>query len=163
MRHLNKKQDYFYAFWATGFFTGYFRYAPGTFASLFAGIPLYFLLSNLPIYIYIVSILALTIIGIISANKIDTLYKSEDNLIIVIDEIVGINITYLLIPQKLYLIIIGFFLFRIFDIIKIPPANIVEKKMKNGFGVMLDDIICGIYANIILHVLNIVNKQFQLL
>ena len=99
---------------------------------------------------------------IYSLYAIETLeaeFKQKDARQIVIDEVIGQSIPIFLIEYitylqtqsfgaDLYLYVISFFLFRFFDILKPFPINIIDKKMKNGLGVMLDDIIAGIYAAI---------------
>jgi len=71
---------------------------------------------------------------------------------IVIDEFANIFPVFLFIPLSVKTIIIGFILYRVFDIIKVPPMKKLEK-LHGGWGIMLDDLISGIYANLILHVL----------
>ena len=70
-----------------------------------------------------------------------------------IDEIVGMMITMVGVPVTPYWLVIGFVLFRIFDVVKIPPANIFDSRVKNGWGIMLDDVCAGIYGNILLHLM----------
>ena len=114
----------------------------------------------------------LIVITIYSVILIDKVYKKEDSEEIVIDEFVGQSIPLiawyfrtdffgLVLPHSNFLlfysfefwIVASFILFRIFDIIKPFPINIVDKKIKNGLGVMLDDIIAGIYSTIILYII----------
>lgn len=75
-------------------------------------------------------------------------HATADPSIVVIDEIVGIWITLLFLPKTIPVMIIGFLAFRVFDILKPQPARSLEK-LPNGWGIMLDDVIAGVYANIV--------------
>jgi phosphatidylglycerophosphatase A len=78
-------------------------------------------------------------------------FAKKDAPQIVIDEIAGMLIAMIGIPITGYWLLLAWLLFRFFDITKLPPANIFDSKFKNAWGVVLDDIVAGIYANIILH------------
>ncbi|MEO6149383.1 MAG: phosphatidylglycerophosphatase A [Mucilaginibacter sp.] len=89
------------------------------------------------------------LIGIYTGNKVEP-YWGKDSYRVVIDEVAGMWVTMLFIPANLWLLLAGFVLFRFFDIIK--PLYI--KKMESlpgGTGVMMDDVLAGVYANIVLH------------
>ena len=157
----------------TMFGIGYFRYAPGTAASFVTCIIFYlFWISNFPFLkgkLYIVCILLIILVySIIITDKLSYLFKKKDPKEIVIDEFIGQSI-----PLTVYFFfrtfsieevffffgwpflgwtIISFILFRFFDIVKPFPINIVDKKMKNGLGVMLDDIIAGAYSAITIYI-----------
>ena len=147
---------------------GYFKYAPGTAASFITCLIFYIHpMGGIELYV----LFFLIVITIYSVILIDKVYKKEDSQEIVIDEFVGQSIPLiawyyrtdlfgLVLPSKFFLfysfefwIVASFILFRIFDIIKPFPINIVDKKIKNGLGVMLDDIIAGIYSTIILYII----------
>tara|TARA_B100001167_G_C16594842_1_gene223121 strand:+ start:21 stop:539 length:519 start_codon:yes stop_codon:yes gene_type:complete len=157
----------------TMFGVGYFKYAPGTAASFITCIIYYILWiaefslhSNkiyLACFLIIILIYSITII-----DKLSHFFKKKDPKEIVVDEFVGQCIplvAYLFIPEEfanlenqtniavIIYILLSFILFRFFDISKPFPINIVDKKMKNGFGVMLDDIIAGIYSTIVIYVI----------
>jgi phosphatidylglycerophosphatase A len=72
---------------------------------------------------------------------------------ITIDEISGMTVTMALIPATPVMLLAGFLIFRLFDITKPFPANIADRKIKGGLGVMLDDVVAGVYANICLQLL----------
>ena len=138
-----------FTFLATFFYIGYIPFAPGTFGSL-AGVLLFIcVFSKLPPLIYIIILATLFFLGIWASEKTDDFYKTHDNSIIVIDEVVGMLASLFLIPFTWKNVFLGFLLFRIFDIIKVPPANILDRK-KTGFGTMGDDLVSGVYANIAL-------------
>ena len=158
----------------TMFGVGYFKYAPGTAASFLTCIIFYLLYSS-SFYIgkgaaVIVCILLIILVySIIIIDKLSYLFKKKDPEEIVVDEFIGQSI-----PLTVYFFfhsfsieeiffffgwpflgwtIISFILFRFFDIVKPFPINIVDKKMKNGLGVMLDDIIAGIYSTIAIYII----------
>ena len=70
----------------------------------------------------------------------------------------GFLITMLWLPKTTLFIVLGFFLFRFFDIVKPPPIRILER-VKGGYGVVLDDVLAGIYANIILQIVHLIVKS----
>lgn len=139
-------------FLATGCYVGYSPLVPGTTGTL-AAIPIYFFLSHLsPIY-YMAIVLGSTYIAIWASDGAEVLLQSKDCRHIVIDEMVGFMVTMFMVPPTLRNILLGFFLFRAFDIIKPFPIRAVEERVRGGYGVVLDDIIAGIYANLIIHIL----------
>ena len=144
---------------STLFGIGFIPFMPGSIASLFTVI-LYYIFLDIIYFVYlliffvIISILSIKLINIYSnyVNKHDT---SE----IVIDEFIGITFILLFydlfkFTNDLIMFLIIFILFRFFDILKIFPANIVDRKLKSAFGVILDDLIAGIYTIIILYIVN---------
>jgi len=137
---------------ATGFGVGYSPVAPGTLGTLIA-IPVYYFLSNISSPIYEITLIGFFFLsGWISENA-EIFFGKKDDQRIVIDEIMGFLITMLWVPKTAILIVIGFFLFRFFDILKPFPIRRLEKKLKGGYGVVLDDVMAGIYANIVLRLI----------
>ena len=139
------------------FGVGYFKYAPGTAASLITCL-IYLLINKYFVLIYFV--IFLIIVSIYSIILINKIYKKKDAKEIVIDEFIGQSIpifySYSLLGQDtfnayLFMIILSFLLFRFFDILKIFPINIIDNKLKNGLGVVLDDVLAGIYSAIIIY------------
>jgi phosphatidylglycerophosphatase A len=137
---------------ATGFGVGYSPIAPGTLGTLIA-IPIYYFLSEIPSPIYEITLIAFFFLSVWISTNAETYYGKKDDQRIVIDEIIGFLITMLWIPRTGHFIIVGFFLFRFFDILKPFPIRRLERRLKGGFGVVLDDVLAGVYANIILHFL----------
>ncbi|MCF6269070.1 MAG: phosphatidylglycerophosphatase A [Melioribacteraceae bacterium] len=137
-------------FIGSGFFTGYIPIAPGTFGSL-AALSIYLIpgMENPTILLVLISLFS--VVGIPIGTKFETLY-GKDPKQCTIDEMVGMWITLLFIPKKIWFIILAFIIWRILDIVKPFPANIAEK-LKGGLGIMLDDIIAGIYALSISHII----------
>jgi len=132
--------------------TGYSPIASGTVGTL-AAIPLYLLLARLPISQYLLLLIPLTIFSCWVSERAEVIFDEKDSGKIVIDEVVGYLVTMTGAPLSLSAIILGFFLFRFFDIVKVPPANIIDRRLKNGCGVVLDDVVAGIYACLMLHLL----------
>ncbi len=138
---------------STLFGIGYFPKAPGTAGTLFAAI-VYFILPDQWFYSWQNSILALIAILICSIISVFFISKAEiglghDNGKIVLDEFWGYFIAVLFLPKTLPVIIAAFVLFRIFDILKPEPVDVLQK-LPGGWGVMADDIMAGVYSNIIL-------------
>ena len=154
----------------TMFGIGYFKYAPGTLASFVTCIFYYiFFMNDLLIgsiyYYLILFVFLITIYSIISIDSLTSQFKKKDAKEIVIDEFIGQSIPLLFlsfVPLGFFvsfplwlmqhyheiMIFLCFLLFRFFDILKPFPINIVDQKMKNGLGVILDDILAGIYTTI---------------
>jgi phosphatidylglycerophosphatase A len=132
-------------FLGLGFGSGLAPVAPGTFGTL-AAIPIYLLMQNLSLITYLVLTTIAFIVGIwICQQSADWLGK-EDPSAVVWDEIVGYLITMIAAPTGWLWIVIGFVLFRIFDILKPWPISLADQKLHGGFGIMLDDVIAGIMA-----------------
>lgn len=145
----------------SGFGVGYFPFASGT-AGSFATLPFAFAAAC---YFGLPGILLLAlfsfVIGVIASKEV-LKYTKHDPSIIIIDEVVGQLLTFSLVANKLvdnlnawWAYIIGFFLFRFFDIVKPQPAKWADQKVLNAWGVMLDDVFAGIYAAILLYVISL--------
>ena len=130
---------------AVGFGSGLIPKAPGTFGSL-AALPICAVLVYLPLWISIVFIAVFTLIGTIAADRTDKVLRMHDNSAIVVDEFAGMFISVLLYPQDYRWCLLAFVLFRIFDILKPFPISYVDRHVSGGFGVMLDDLIAGVFA-----------------
>jgi phosphatidylglycerophosphatase A len=139
-------------FLATGCYVGYSPLVPGTTGTL-AAIPIYFLLSRLPPLYYLAILLGSIYISIWASDRAEVIFQSKDCRHIVIDEVVGFLVTMFIVPPTWRNILLGFFIFRALDIIKPFPIRALEERVRGGYGVVLDDIIAGIYANLIIHVL----------
>ncbi len=126
---------------------------PGTWASI-AGLLIYLFIRN-NLFIYLSATALLTMLGFVVCRKAERVFGSKDPKEVVIDEVCGMLITYLLIPFGTANLVIGFLLFRGFDILKIYPISKLERITK-GRGIMLDDIVAGIFANITLQVINFI-------
>lgn len=136
-------------FLAFGFGSGLSPKAPGTMGTL-AAIPLYLLLVELPLAGYVLVLLAATLFGVWLCGESSRLLGVHDHGGIVWDEFVGFWITMLLAPAGWWWILAGFVLFRLFDIWKPWPVRIADRKVHGGLGIMLDDILAGGYAWLVL-------------
>ncbi len=140
-------------FLAFGFGSGLVPKAPGTFGTL-AAVPCYYLLQFLSVSNYLWILLATTLLGIYLCGESAKKLKTHDHPGIVWDEFVGFFITMTAIPCTLVNLIIGFCLFRLFDILKPWPIKWIDKKVSGGIGIMLDDVIAGVFAWIGLYGMN---------
>jgi phosphatidylglycerophosphatase A len=134
---------------ATGFYSGYLPKAPGTWGSL-VGLALFFLLHTLSLEVYLAVVTGIFVIGTFAAGEAEKIMDRKDPGLIVIDEIVGMLITMIAIPATPLAMALGFILFRIFDIWKPFPVNFFDQRFHGGLGIMLDDVVAGIYSLIIL-------------
>jgi len=133
-------------FFGTFFGLGYSKFAPGTVASFAACLLFYFF--EMPIWVAIPAIILLFLLGIRSSDVLETKYE-KDASCIVIDEVVGVWIAVLLIPHDWRYFLAALILFRIFDISKTLFIKRAEN-LKGGLGVMADDVIAGIYSNLLI-------------
>ncbi len=129
--------------------TGYAPAAPGTVGTVL-GIPLYLAISLLSQPLHILAILALTGLSIGISQRAEALFMEKDSPHIVIDEVVGLQYALLPAEQNISLIIMGFLLFRFFDIVKVFPAGLVQDKLPGGYGIVADDVVAGIYGALLL-------------
>lgn len=129
---------------------GYAPIAPGTFGSL-GGVLLYFIMVGIGLsaFSYFFVCIILVFLSIFIANQAERIIMKKDPSQIVIDEVVGIPITMFLIPLSWTTLTIGFVLNRLLDIWKPFPAKQAQL-LPGGWGIVLDDVISSIYANIIL-------------
>lgn len=139
-------------FIAFGFGSGAMPYAPGTFGTL-ASIPFYLLFQHWVEWAYIILTCVMVVIGIYVCGRTCREIGVHDHPGAVFDEFVGFFVTMSTAPLGWIWIIIGFSLFRLFDIWKPIPIGWIDKNMKGGFGIVLDDVVAGIYAAIVIWVL----------
>ncbi|MGN0257771.1 MAG: phosphatidylglycerophosphatase A [Bacteroides sp.] len=137
---------------STGFGSGFFPGAPGTFAGFIALLiwyGLYLLLSPHVLMITTITlIVTITLVGVWTSNVMEK-YWGEDPRAVVIDEYVGTWIPLLVAPSgehTVWMALIGFLMFRLIDIFKPLGCRWIDKNVKGGWGVMLDDVLAGFYA-----------------
>jgi len=140
---------------ASGFFTGYFPFAPATVTSFFSLVPVYFL-SRQP-FLAAGVIVVVFFLGVYLADELERVW-GKDPARVTIDEIVGTFITFFFNPVSFAGLAVGFVLWRGFDILKLPFINRVQA-VRGGWGVMLDDVLASICANLVLRVLILVLPQ----
>lgn len=135
-----------------GFGSGLSPKMPGTMGTVIA-VGLYLLLPEMDWKIYLGIILISFIAGIFLCDYTAKALNVHDHPGIVWDEIVGYFITMFMIPKTGLWVLLGFVLFRIFDICKPWPISIADKRLKGGLGIMLDDVIAGLFALIIIQII----------
>ncbi len=141
-------------FLAFGLGSGASPKAPGTFGTL-AAIPLYCILAQLPLWGFIGVVLISFVAGIYLCDQTSKDMGVHDHGGIVWDEFVGYWITMIALPFHWTWIIAGFVLFRIFDILKPFPISWLDKRVGGGFGIMIDDVLAGFFALVILQLVRI--------
>jgi phosphatidylglycerophosphatase A len=137
---------------ATGCWVGNLPKAPGTWGSLFALLP-WLLIKDFSLPVYLLTLLLVFIIGFFAAGSAEKILDRADAGPIVIDEILGMFITLTLAPNNPIAWLLGFLLFRLFDIIKPFPVSWFDQRIHGGIGIMMDDVVAGIYALISLQFL----------
>ena len=140
---------------ASGCGSGYLRPAPGTWASAIACLALW-LLGNFwqpSIAASVAIALLMLLLGALCAQRAGKIWRQHDDGRIVIDEYLGIWVSLLALPWDATAMLLAFVFFRIFDIWKPFPVSYFDKRWVNGWGVMLDDVVAGVYANISIHAL----------
>ena len=135
---------------ATGGYIGYIPAAPGTFGSVI-GIALYWAVSFLRLPIILVFMALFAVFAVWIAHQAEALLDVADPKQVVIDEIVGMMVALAALPVSLLVWAAGFLLFRFFDILKPFPIGYLEKRCPGGLGIVIDDVIAGFAANILLH------------
>ncbi|BBO67229.1 phosphatidylglycerophosphatase A [Desulfosarcina alkanivorans] len=136
-------------FLATGGLIGYSPIAPGTFGSL-AALPLCWFISLSGVKPAFVLVPALVVASTWIAHAAEKIELQKDPKQVVVDEICGMAVTLFALPFTPVFILSGFALFRVFDILKPFPIRWVDKKVPGGLGIMLDDILAGVFANALL-------------
>ncbi|NQZ26817.1 MAG: phosphatidylglycerophosphatase A [Colwellia sp.] len=139
-------------FLALGFGSGLAPKAPGTFGTL-AAVPLFLLMSGLTPLTYGLVVLVVCLAGIYICGKAASDVGVHDHGAIVWDEFAGFFITMFMVPVSWQSVLVGFVLFRIFDIAKPWPISIADKKLTGGFGIMFDDVLAGLFALAIMHLI----------
>ena len=138
---------------STYFYLGYSPVAPGT-AGTLGAVPLFYLLSfylsNLQ---YLAASLLIIIIAIAVSSEAVKIFNKQDPNEVVIDEVAGFLVAMAFINPTILNVVLGFFLFRVFDIFKPFPCRTMER-LRGGYGIVMDDIAAGIWTNISLIVIN---------
>ena len=149
-------------FLASGAYLGYAPIASGTFGTL-AGVALYPIFDQirlLSLPLYLLSFAALVAAAIVLAGEAEKLFAEHDSGRITIDEIAGYIAATLFITPTLGTIVASFLLFRLFDILKLWPASYFDQEVEGGAGVVLDDVVSGFYANLLLRLIGRITGLF---
>jgi len=141
--------DKFVKLVSTFFYIGNIPPAPGTLASA-ATVLVCFLLHK-SLILYVLAFIIFTRLGFMVSARMEKIVGKKDPGCVVIDEVSGVMISYFMLPFNWPVVFTTFFLFRAFDMFKIYPANIMEER-GGSFGIMMDDIVAGIYTNIVMQV-----------
>jgi len=134
---------------STFFYVGYLPLIPGTFGSI-AGVFLFYCVKDNS-FMQILLTLTLIILGFLVSGRAEKIFNKKDARCIVIDEVSGMLLALIFIPYDIKLLILAFILFRILDTLKPYPAGRLEN-LPASIGIMGDDIVAGLYANVILQV-----------
>jgi len=134
---------------AFGFGSGLSPKAPGTIGTL-AALPFWFLIAPLPLFWQMLVIIAAFFIGITLCDKTSKALNVHDHGGIVWDEFVGVWITLLFAPFTPLGVLLSFVLFRFFDVVKPWPIKWLDKKVHGGFGIMIDDVVAGLMAGVVI-------------
>ncbi|MBS1124262.1 MAG: Phosphatidylglycerophosphatase [Deltaproteobacteria bacterium] len=138
---------------ATALGAGYSPVAPGTCGTAVA-VPLTWALAGLPIWQFGVVAVLVTGIGIAAAHRADLAWGSHDSQRIVIDEVAGYLITMLPVDRASWPpLVVGFVVFRLFDIVKPPPVRWLDENLPGGWGVVLDDVAAGVMGAVVMGLL----------
>jgi len=141
---------FFTALVGSGLFTGYFPIAPATVTSFFTLVPVYLLTRHRLWLGQALAIVGLFFWGVVIATDLERVW-GKDPKRVTIDEIVGTLITFFLVPYSVKVLVLGFFVWRFFDIVKLPFIR-KSQALPGGWGVMIDDVLAGICANLLLQV-----------
>jgi phosphatidylglycerophosphatase A len=139
-------------FFSSVAYLGYIKRAPGTFGSL-AGILFWIFFMPESALVQLCSLVVIFFISLFFSSLAEDIYKTKDDHRIVIDEVAGMWFSLALLPKKFFFFLLGFLLFRLVDIKK-PWIIKSVQDLKGGFGVTIDDVIAGIFANFILQIIN---------
>jgi phosphatidylglycerophosphatase A len=143
-------------FLASAGFIGLIPGAPGTYASVVTTLVFFFIYrirNQILPELHLSAICVISLIGVLVANEVSKAAGKEDPSEVVIDEVAGQLLTFLFVPVHIWNLAMGTALFRVFDIWKPFPVRNLER-LKNGVGIMADDIAAGIYANLGLHLID---------
>lgn len=134
---------------ATGFGTGYLPKAPGTWGTLIA-FPIHFLIFRLPLPIYFSILGGIFLLAVFTSGSAEKILDYADPGCVVIDEIIGMLIGLIASPANPVVWALAFVVFRFFDIVKPFPINFFDQRFHGGLGIVLDDVMAGIYTFIVI-------------
>jgi phosphatidylglycerophosphatase A len=135
---------------ATALGAGYSPIAPGTCGTAVT-VPLAFALAPLPLWQFLIVLLAITLVGIWAAGRADRAWGTHDSGRIVVDEVAGYLTTMALVDRGHWIpLLVGFVVFRVLDIVKPPPIRWLDRNVPGGFGVVIDDVAAGVLGMVIM-------------
>ncbi len=136
-------------FLASGLGLGYMPLAPGTFGTVLGSL-LFYALRDQPHTWFLYFVLIVAVGSIFVAHMAESSFGEKDCQKIVIDEVAGVLVCYAFVPFSVFNLVLGFVLFRIFDVAKFPPARQAQDKLSGGLGVVADDLVAGVQGGVIL-------------
>jgi phosphatidylglycerophosphatase A len=136
-------------FFATGFYVGFVKYAPGTFGTLVAFI-FYFFIKDLEVLEFLFFFFVLFLFSLFFIKSASKYFKEIDSGKIVLDEIIAFLPLIYIFDDNFVSLFLAFVIFRFFDIFKPYPIQIIDSKMKNSIGVILDDFVASAYTLILI-------------
>ncbi len=145
-------------FFALGAGSGLAPVAPGTFGTV-AAIPLALLMPN-NLAIYSLIVIVLFVVGVWVCDSCANNLGVHDHPAIVFDEWVGYLITMIAVPRSLWFLLLGFVLFRLFDVLKPWPIGVADKRVSGGLGIMVDDVIAGVFAAVSMQLIILLLSYF---
>ena len=148
--------NFWIKFMATGAGTGYGPLVSGTYGSL-VGVVMFMAMIGWPRWLFLITVMGLTALGIWVSDEAERLFEKKDPSYVVIDEIIGLLIAMLFLPFRVKYVLIAFFVFRVMDVIKPYPAR-QGQELHGGLGIVIDDVVAGIYTGIIVLILTFIFK-----
>lgn len=145
---------------ATFFGLGFLPWIPGTWGAL-GGLLIYIFILRVSLFSHLAAFSIITFLGFLVCSRAEDIFKEKDAGVIVIDEVSGMLLAFLFIPFNVVYIVLGFFLFRLYDTIKPPPSDRLEK-LSGSYGIMFDDLLAGFYTNLSLHAVNFILVYLRL-
>lgn len=139
-------------FLASGTYLGYISWASGTFGTIW-GLAIYYWLSALPVWEQVLIVIGSIGLAIFIAGSAEKILNDKDPSEVVIDEIVGYMTAMIGIPFSWTVAVSGFFIFRIMDILKPYPIRQIDQNLSGGWGIVLDDVLAGVYTWFIISIL----------
>ncbi|MEE8319992.1 MAG: phosphatidylglycerophosphatase A [bacterium] len=145
-------RDFITKMLVTGFGVGYFPIASGTLGTLLA-VPLFIYLARGGTGPVLAGVVVISIVGVPLASRMEYLTRTTDPKPVVIDEIAGYLLAMAGSPADPVYMVLGFFIFRFFDIVKPPPIRKLERTLSGGVGIMVDDLFAGMYSWLVLRLI----------
>ncbi len=145
----------FLHFVATGLYTGYLPAAPGTWATVLIGIPLCIGLKCLGEFGFLMSVVGILALSVISSGFVEKELEEKDPSFVVIDEITGFLASMIFVAISVTHVACACVFFRLFDILKPYPIRKIEQRFPGGWGITLDDVMAGLYANLCVHLVSL--------
>ena len=135
----------------TVFKTGYIPIAPGTIGSIVGLLVFWLIKDSASFTVEVLVITILFFVGVWASTIVEQVLQRQDPGVVIVDEVVGMLVALMLLPPTTTVIFLAFFLFRFFDIVKPYPARWCEQ-LSRGWGIMMDDVVAGLYVNVLLHI-----------